>query len=175
VGWLVSEGTPLSHPIVQGADNNRYLRRLYDGTKGKAGCPFLDFENSPDFTDRNSIIYGHNLLDGSMFSSLTGYRSQRYFDAHPSMLLLTPDGTFRMEIFSVFTAKPNESGAETSPWRQTWDSEEDFNAWLTQVQNRSVIKSGVKPDAKDKVLTLSTCIGGGKNRLIVMGRLVPAE
>jgi SrtB family sortase len=174
VGWLSSEGTPIDYPVVRGGDNERYLRVLYDGTEGKYGTPFLDFESASDFSDRNSIIYGHNLLDGSMFSCLTEYRDQAYFEEHPAMLLLVPDGAYRMEVFSVFVASPTEAGTATSPWKQSWDADADFAAWLAQVKERSLIHSDVAPTAKDKVLTLSTCVNQGRERILVMGRLVPA-
>jgi SrtB family sortase len=174
-GWLICEDTNINYPIARGADNSRYLNRLYDGSRGKAGTLFLDYENSADFSDPNSIVYGHNLLDGSMFSCLTEYGDQAYYDAHPSMLLLTPGGNYRVEVFAAFAASPNESGRDTSPWRQVWDAEEDFTAWLTQAAARSVIETDVTPAEGDTVLTLSTCTRGGRNRFLVMGRLVPTE
>jgi SrtB family sortase len=175
VGWLILEDTNINFPIARGADNSRYLNHLYDGTRGKAGTPFLDCENSPEFTDRGSIVYGHNLLDGSMFSRLTEYREQAYFDAHPAMLLLTPGGAYRVEIFAAFTASPGEAGSGTSPWRQSWDTEDEFAAWLVQAQGRSAIQTGVEPSSGDRVLTLSTCINRGRDRFLVMGRLGPAN
>ena len=175
VGWLICEGTTINYPIAQGSDNSRYLNRLFDNKRGKAGTPFLDFENSPDFTDRNSIIYCHNLLDNSMFSVLTEYRQQAYYDAHPVMLLFTPDGACFVEIFAAFTASPGEAGGDTSPWRQAWDTDDDFTVWLTRAQSRSVIQTNVVVDTHDKVLTLSTCINRGRDRFLVMGRLVTAE
>lgn len=175
VGWLICEGTAINYPIAQGDNNSRYLNHLYDGSRGKAGTPFLDFENSTDFTDGNSIVYGHNLLDGSMFSELIGYREQAYYDAHPSMLLLTPDGAFRMEIFAAFTASPNEAGTDASPWRQSWDTADDFAAWQEQNKGRSAIDTDVTLSPEDQLLTLSTCINRGRDRFLVMGRLVPAE
>ena len=175
VGWLMSEGTPINYPVAQGENNRRYLNQLYDGSQGKAGTPFLDFENSADFTDRNSIVYGHNLLDGSMFASLTEYGKQAYYDAHPDMLLLTPAGAWRMEVFAAFTASPDEAGSDTSPWRQSWSSDDAFAAWLEQAVNRSVIDTDITPTQADRVLTLSTCTSRGRSRFILMGRLVPAE
>jgi SrtB family sortase len=120
-------------------------------------------------------VYGHNLLDGSMFSELIEYQEQAYYDAHPSMLLLTPQGAYRMEIFAAFTASPNEAGTDASPWRQAWDTEDDFAAWLEQMKGRSVIDTDVTLSPEDQVLTLSTCINRGRDRFLVMGRLVLAR
>ncbi len=174
-GWLVCDETPINYPIVKGEDNSQYLKRLFNGKRGKAGTPFLDYENSPDFTDRNSIVYGHNLLDGSMFTCLADYAEQAYYDAHPTMLLLTPQGDYVMEVYAAFTASPKEAGAVTSPWRQSWSTDGDFSAWISQARERSVVETGITPDADDKVLTLSTCVHRGSDRFVVMGRLVPAE
>ena len=174
-GWLFSEGTTVSYPIAQSGDNSYYLNHLYDGSRGKAGTPFLDYENSADFSDLNSIVYGHNLLAGTMYSQLIRYKDQAYFDAHPTLLLLTPDGSYIVEIFAAFTASPNESGADTSPWRQAFDTDDGFSAWLSHSAGRSVIETAVEPEEADRILTLSTCTNSGRDRFLVMGRLVPAE
>jgi SrtB family sortase len=175
VGWLMCEDTSIDYPIAQSADNEHYLHYLFDGTYSKVGCPFLDFENAPDFTDYNSIIYGHNLLDGSMFTDLTKYTERDFCDAHPGMLLLTPSGTNRLEIFSAFIANPSESGKDSSPWRQRFKSDDDFTAWLDQAKERSIIETAITPSAGDCVVTLCTCINGGKDRIVILGRLVPIE
>ena len=69
------------------------------------------------FSDNNTIIYGHNMRDGSMFSTLVEYKAQAYYDEHPEMYLVTPEGGYVVEVFSAFVASPEESGSETSPWR----------------------------------------------------------
>jgi SrtB family sortase len=173
--WLSVDGTPIDYPVAQSIDNEWYLKHRPDGERDNAGTPFLDFENSPRYTDRNNIIYGHNMRNGTMFACLTKYRRQEYYDAHPAMRLLTPDGNFSVEVFAAFTASPDEAGAVTSPWRQEWDSDGDFIAWLTRAQERSVIECGSVPEAGDRVLTLSTCINNGRDRFVVMGRLIPRE
>lgn len=172
--WLDCEGSGINYPVVQGEDNEYYLRRMYDGTRNKAGCLFIDYENEP-FTDRNTIIYGHNLLDGSMFSELTGYREQDYYEAHPDMLLATPDGGYIVEVFAAFVASPGEAGEDTSPWMIAWENDGAFAAWLDAAVERSLIQAGVAVEAGDRVLSLSTCINNGRDRFIVMGRLVPAQ
>ena len=68
--WLELPGTVIQYPVAQGEDNSYYLKHLYDGTANKVGCLFIDYENAEDFSDNNTIIYGHNMRDGSMFSTL---------------------------------------------------------------------------------------------------------
>jgi SrtB family sortase len=172
--WLLCEDTAINYPVAQGADNDYYLKHLYDGTVNKSGCLFVDYENAKDFSDRNTIIYGHNLLDGSMFSELTQYQEQAYYDAHPDMLLVTPDGGFIVEVFAAFVASPNEPGSDTSPWLIRWEDDAEYAAWLTAMRERSLCQTDVAVSKTDRVLTLSTCINNGRDRFIVMGKLVPA-
>ena len=170
--WLDSPGTTISYPIVQCEDNSYYLKHLYDGTANKNGCPFIDYENAPDFSDNNTIIYGHNMRDGSMFSSLREYAEQTYFDEHPQMYLMTPEGSYLVELFSAFVASPSEAGSDTSPWALEWKDDGAYTTWLTAMQERSLVKSNVSVTSSDRVITLSTCTNSGKDRFIVMGKLV---
>ncbi len=110
-----------------------------------------------------------------MYSCLTLYTEQDYYDAHPSMLLLTPRGAYTVEIFAAFEASPKEAGSDTSPWRMEWETDAKFSEWLEQAKGRSAVRTGVTPTSEDKVLTLSTCIHSGRDRFVVMGRLASAE
>ena len=101
VAWLYLEGTVLNYPVVQGEDNDHYLYYMFDGSWNGIGCIFLDSRNSGDFTDRNSVIYGHHMQNGSMFACLDGYKKQEFYDAHPTILLLTPEKNYRLELFSA--------------------------------------------------------------------------
>ncbi len=171
IGWLNLPDTAINYPVTQTGDNEYYLHHLYDGTYNKVGCLFADYENKADFSDRNTIIYGHNMRDGSMFAALNEYDAQSYFDGHPQMYLVTPDGGYVMEVFSAFEAKPAESGSDTSPWRLSWKDDGAYTTWLSEMAGRSVIETDVTVTSSDKVLTLSTCTPGGKSRFIVMGKL----
>lgn len=170
--WLELPGTVISYPVVQCEDNSYYLKHLYDGTANKNGCPFIDYENEPDFSDNNTIIYGHNMRDGSMFSSLREYAEQSYFDEHPQMYLMTPEGSYLVELFSAFITSPSEAGSATSPWALSWKDDGAYTTWLTAMQERSLIKSDVSVTSSDRVITLSTCTNSGQDRFIVMGKLV---
>lgn len=170
IGWLMQEDTAINYPITQTEDNDYYLTHLYDGTYNKAGCLFSDYENRADFSDRSTIVYGHNMRDGSMFASLNQYRKQSYYEAHPTMTLLTPEGGYVVELFAAFNASPKESGKNDSPWRLDFESDADFTVWLSAMTSRSLIQTETAVTASDKVLTLSTCNGSG-DRFIVMGKL----
>jgi SrtB family sortase len=169
--WLSGEGTPIDYPVMQGADNTYYLHHLFDGTQSKVGSLFIDYECDPRFTDRNTVIYGHNMADGSMLASLNGYKAQSYADEHSEFRLVTPDGVYRIEVFSAFAASPAESGTDMSPWALDWPDTTGFVDWLLSMKGRSLITSDVTPIATDRIVTLCTCTDGGRERFIVMGRL----
>ena len=129
-------------------------------------------KNAEDFSDNNTIIYGHNMRDGSMFSTLVEYKAQAYYDEHPEMYLVTPEGGYVVEVFSAFVASPKESGSEPLPGRWNGKTAALIRPGFPRCRKRSVIETGVSVTSSDKVLTLSTCTNGGADRFIVMGRLV---
>ena len=171
VGWIRIPDTRIDYPVVdRESDPEYYLHRVFDGSKSFGGTPFLGEASGVD--TKCLIIYGHNMRDGSMFSTLVEYKAQAYYDEHPEMYLVTPEGGYVVEVFSAFVASPEESGSETSPWALEWKDSGAYTTWLSAMQERSVIETGVSVTSSDKVLTLSTCTNGGADRFIVMGRLV---
>ncbi len=175
IGWLTLPDTAINYPVTQTDDNEYYLHHLHDGTYNKTGCLFADYESQADFSDRNTIIYGHNMRDGSMFAALNEYDEQSYFDGHPQMYLVTPGGGYVVEIFTAFAAEPSESGGDTSPWRLSWKDDGAYTTWLATMAGRSVVETNVTVTSSDKVLTLSTCTPGGRSRFIVMGKMTAAN
>ena len=152
VGWLYIEGTKINYPIVQGEDNSYYLKHLFDGKYNSSGCIFLDTRNNADFSDRHSVIYGHNMRDGSMFAGLTKYKKQAYYDEHPIALLVTPGGNYRIEFFAGYVASNKDDA-----WKISFFTDEEFEVWLNQAVEKSCFTSTVSPAVTDKIITLSTC------------------
>ncbi len=173
VAWIRIEGTSLSRPVVQSEDNEYYLDHIFDGSHGSAGCPYLDCGNSPDFSDPCSIIYGHNRRNGAMFAPLLGYAEQSWVDAHPSVTLILPEGGYTVRIFAVLYADPDEAGSDTSPWRRSFESAEELDAWAAALAARSIADCGETP-SDGRVLVLSTCDNSPDGRFVVLGR-IPAE
>lgn len=151
VGWIYIEGTSVNYPIVQGDDNNYYLKRMLDGTWNSNGSIFLDCDSEPDFTGKNSIIYGHNMRNGAMFQTILSYKKQEFFEEHPVALLLTPQGNYRIRFFSGYTADVSDSAWEL------YFADTDYEKWLSEIGGRSCFVSDVVPDREDRVVTLSTC------------------
>lgn len=152
VGWLVIDGTNINYPLVQGTDNQYYLHHLFTGEYNASGCIFLDSRNAGNFTDRHSILYGHHMGNGTMFNGLMDYKEQGFYDAHPTALLLTPAGDYKIEFFSGYVAN-----VRADAWQVEFGSDEEFAQWLQAVKAESLFQSEVVPSSADKVLTLSTC------------------
>ena len=166
VAWLYIEGTEINYPVVQGADNEYYLKHLFDGTYNSSGCLFLDSRNTNDFTDAHSIIYGHHMKNGKMFAVLDGYKNQLFYDEHPVALLLTPDGNFTLEFFAGYVANVEEDA-----W-QLGFTLQGFADWLATSAERSCFESSITPAVTDKVVTLSTCSYEFNNaRFVLVGIL----
>lgn len=152
VGWIYSEDTVINYPVAQNEDKDYYLTHLFTGEENPSGCIYLDTTNDPTFADRNSIIYGHHMNNGSMFASLTEYKKQEYYDAHPRLLLMTPHANYVVEVFSGYVL----SGWGDA-WKVSFSDEADFSLWLEQSKASSCFLSDVIPTTEDKILTLSTC------------------
>lgn len=167
VGWIYSEGTVINYPVLQGEDNQQYLRRLYDGTKSTLGSIFLDFRNLSDFSDLNSLVYGHNIRSGQMFASLSSYREQSYYEEHPVMWLLTPDRAWRIDLIAGLVV-PSDSEVY-----EIYSYPEELREGLEYVLAHSTFDAGdIDPASVERIVTLSTCSYDYNDaRYVVIGSL----
>lgn len=167
VAWIDAPDTVISYPVAQGDDNAYYLNHLFDQSANRAGCIFLDSRNKPDFSDPNSILYGHYMKNGSMFAALKEYQDPTYFEEHPVMTLYTPEKTWTVRLFAGFV-----SDVQGNAWKVDFESEGEFNRWVEQLVERSLFSSGIVPKFGDRVLTLSTCSYDFENaRFVLFGIL----
>ena len=147
IGWIYSEDTTINYPVVQSEDNEYYLRRLINGKYNTAGSIFMDFRNDPNLQDNNTIIYGHNMKNGTMFASIHEYKSQEYYNNHKVMYYFTPDKNYVIELFAGYTISVESDIYNLS----------DINSKIQQLISKCDFKSDVEVSEKDKMLTLSTC------------------
>lgn len=152
VAWIKLDDSVIDYPVAQCDDNDYYLKHLFNKQLNSSGSIFLDCRNSPDFTDRNSVIYGHHMKNGSMFSAITKYKEQSFFDEHPVFKLYTPEASFEIEVFCGYVADVKDSA-----WNIDFADDADFESWLDEQLQKSLFKSKVKPTANDNIVTLSTC------------------
>lgn len=169
VGWLTAVDTNIDYPVVQSNDNVYYLTHLFNRESNKLGSLFMDYRSQRDFSDRNTLIYGHNMLDNSMFASLTNYEQQEYYEAHPVIQLFTPQGDYTIKLIAGFV----ESG-NTDFVRLTFEDDADFLAYIQQLKSKSTFTSPVELQPQDRILTFSTCSYNFNNaRYVLFGKLVP--
>ena len=167
VGWLYSEGTVINYPVMQAEDNFYYLHRLFDGKYNASGSLFLDCTCNGDFSGHNTVIYGHNMNDGSMFHSLKSYAEQDYYNEHPVMYLNTPTQNYKIEIFSAYV-----TDSESDTYKMFFDSDADFSRHLDDWRVQSLISTNVDVSTDDRIVTLSTCTYDFYNaRFVVQGKL----
>jgi len=169
VAWLTSEDTEIDYPVVLGTDNDYYLRHLVTGGRNKLGAIFMDYRNHGDFSDKNTIIYGHNMKDGSMFASLTKYKNQSYYDRHPAMVLYTPDDDYKIELFAGITVDGNHESI-----RFDFKNDHDFQSYIDSLKKMSTFESNTIVAADDQIVTLCTCSYEFNNaRYALYGKLTP--
>lgn len=168
IGWLRIRALDISYPIVQGEDNDYYLHRTFEGVENIAGCIFANCDNSSDFTDQNTLIYGHNMKNGSMFGKLKNFQEEETFNKSKFFWVFTEDLIYQYRIFSAMTV--DKVGINY----QTFFAEaEEFPKFKEQAFQNSVVKnSEVSLSYDDRIVTLSTCTGNDATRFVVMGKLV---
>ncbi len=153
VGWIWFEDERLSYPIMQAEDNSKYAIKDYEGNDSDTGALFLDYRSSADFSDPNSIIYGHNMRNRSMFGALKIYKENLGFlKDHKYFQIITPEGRTRYMIFAFMDVKKDSyiyDVCGTSP--------DNMRSFLDTIEYKTYIDTGIEPSVDDKIITLSTC------------------
>lgn len=164
VGWLCIPGTDINYPVMHTPDEpERYLRRNFHGEYSESGVPFLDFRCSLD--SDNLIIYGHNMMNGTMFAGLQGYVQKDFCEQHPIIEFQTADGCAGYQVFAVAWVKSNDD------WYKfvNADTTEDFNKAVEKIADKALFLVGDTPQFGTQILTLSTCYDSAHNgRLLVL-------
>ena len=173
VGWIRVPNSKINYPIMQGEDNTYYLEHTWEGHENPGGSIFLESRNSPDFTDFNTIIYGHNMASGSMFGELYTFRYQWHYNHNKYVYILTDDGVFRYDIFSSYSAEVDSATYGLSFYQ--WETRENF---IAHALESSDIDTGITPALTDRIITLSTCTGMGyESRRVVQAylKMIPVD
>ena len=165
IAWIQISALNLSYPVAQSKDNDYYLHRTFRREDSFAGCIFLNCNNTKYLTDQNSILYGHNMKDGSMFGTLNKYQQQSTYDGGQYFWVFTKDFIYQYHIFSTSTVS-----AIGDPYRVRFTTAE-FDEFIKKCQANSYIKSNVEIPEKARIMTLSTCTGDSSTRFIVQGLL----
>lgn len=173
VGWIYVDALPdISYPIVKGKDNQTYLHQTYEKNYNFAGTIFVDYENSGDFSDCNTLVYGHNMKNGSMFGHLKKFREDdKLYKQDKYFWILTPERNYRYEIISAYT-----TGVNSDTYTLFKGPGEEFEKYLETIKGYSEIQTDdTDLTIKDRIVTLSTCTGNESTRFVVQGKRVDAE
>lgn len=169
-GFIVIDGTNISYPVVQSADNSYYLKRGFNGSQLSTGTIFADFRNDRCITEnKNVVLYGHNMLNGSMFHDIAKYDrdfpgkygvrydgseyGEDFFSSHRYIKLYTFDGIYTFEVFSFYETTERDRYFTTN-----FASDEEFLAFCDRAISRSQYDAGITMTAEDVMITLSTCV-----------------
>lgn len=168
VGWIrfYKEPSQINYPVVQGEDNDLYLHKTFSANENTLGAIFVDAAASSDFTDKNTIIYGHRMKDGSMFRKLEEYKDKDFWKENPYFYIYTPDGKeITYKIYSVGQVLDTSDTYLTS-----FAGEEDYQKFLDMTMKEADYDTGVKVTTDDTIVTLSTCTAASdEHRFVVRG------
>ena len=166
VGWIEIPETNISYPVVQTRDNSYYLSHSFDHSENSAGWVFMDYRNQSVF-DEQVILYGHNRLDGSMFGSLKNLLSS---EEKTYLFYNTSHQKLTYEVFSMYIL-PEDEFVSTS----NFNSSIEHVSFLESIQEKSMIYTGGILYSNYIIITLYTCYGYGKERLILHAKLVQVK
>lgn len=178
VGWLkIPNMKYIDFPIVQGKDNDKYLKLDYYGRTTSYGNPFLDFRNNIKELDRNTIIFGHHMRSGDqVFSELTDYLTIDGFKRNPVIEYNTLYADYQWKVYAVFLTNSkaeHDNGYIFNYIFTNLSSDDKFKEYISEIDQRKLYSTGVDIRPDDKILTLSTCnYDWDEQRLVVVARLV---
>ncbi len=174
VGWISMKKNNgaafIDYPVVQSLDNDHYLRRSFFGDYATGGTIFMDYRCNSTIFSKNSVIYGHNMKDNSMFAQLLKYGNASFYNSAPIIDYSTLYGEHKFKIFAAFYTTVDFNYIQVS-----FADRKEFLALVAEARARSVIDTNVDVNVDDSIITLSTCayIDGVENaRFVVMGRLL---
>lgn len=169
VGYLKVLGTNIDYVIVKGNDNSYYLNHDFNNQYNVLGWPFADFRNKFDGTDKNIIIYGHNVKTGVMFGTLKNVLTsdwQKNTD-NQKLVFITDFENTTYEVFSTYTIKPEDYYITTD-----FNNEEEYQEFLDKISKRSNHNYNVQVSTNDEILTLSSCTNSGLERVVLHAKKI---
>lgn len=161
IAWIKVNGTDIDFSVVKGTDNSYYLTHNFDKEKNKAGWIFADYRNKFDGTDKNIIIYGHNMKNGSMFASLKDVIKEEWYNNENNkyIALITENENCKYQVFSVYQIETEEYYLQTNI--------SNFKEFVEKIKGRSKKDFNVDIKETDSILTLSTCADNTKYRVVL--------
>lgn len=172
VGWLTVDGTRIDYPFVQAGDNDYYLHRDINETYSFAGTAFMDFRSDPTFSGLLSVVYGHNMRNGTMFSDVGRYNEAGYFNEHQTGWLYLPNATYQLEIVAYMRVSKNDEML----YRGAYSDDVEKQAFLDYMAQNALRYRDLSLTPRDSLIVLSTCTSNRKEqRNVVIARLIQMQ
>ena len=172
--WIRIPGTKVDYPVLQReGDDDYYLNRTVEEVRGLPGSLYTESCSSRDFTDCNTVIYGHNMRDGSMFGGLDAYADQEYMEEHSQILIYTPQHQYTYQIFAAVTYDNRHI-----LWTYDGKDRIQLQAFLDSLRQggfSGTWNEQLQATGDDRILTLSTCNGNDRQRFLVEAVLTDEE
>jgi sortase B len=169
--WINIPDTQVDYPVLKGEDNAFYLDHSFYKNSSKAGSIFIDYRCDTTDLSGNTILYGHNMNNGTMFSDLMKYSSQKYADKNKYIYMNISSKTYKWQVFSAYTTDTSFNYLVTD-----FETEEAFKDYTSKIIEKSSISLSIALEYQDKLLTLSTCTNSRDDtRMVVHAKLVEAK
>ncbi len=174
VGWVEVEGTPIDYPVLfDTTDFMYYLNHNHARAYTPYGSVFMLSYNSPDFTDFNTVIYGHNIVDGGMFGALHDFEDQEFFDTNKLILVYTPE---RRLVYQIFAAYRTDNLDQIQNFDlETPEGRQEYIDRIYTHDTKAIFDPEITVTPDDRIITLSTCIANYAYRYLVQGVLIMDE
>lgn len=164
VAWLKVNNTNIQYPVVKTNDNSYYLTHNFEQKSNKAGWVFADYRNEFDGTDKNIVIYGHNMKNGSMFGTLKKILNSSWYNNEENKYItfITENENAIYEVFSVYQIEKEDYYIQTS-----FKDDAEFISFIDTIKSRSIKDFNVDVTNEDNILTLSTCASNNQYRVVL--------
>ena len=149
--WIQIENTNINYPVVQGSDNDYYLKHNFRKESNISGTVFVESANDID-NDKNIILYGHNMRNGTMFNNITNYKEESFFNEDNKINIIMNNTLYEYEVFSVYVKNVSEVNLAIG-----FASEDEFINYAYNESEESLYKKDVDFSAEDNLITLVTC------------------
>ncbi len=169
VAWIKVNNTNIEYPVVKGSNNSFYLNHNFDKSNNSAGWIFADYRNKFDNTDKNIVIYGHNMKDNSMFGSLKNILNSDWYDneENTNITLYTENEKCIYKVFSIY-----EIESENYYIKTEFSDDNNFEQFVKTIKKRSIKEFNIDVSKDDNILTLSTCANNNKYRVVLHAKKI---
>lgn len=169
VAYLKVNNTNINYVVVKGKDNDYYLHHDFKKNNNITGWVFATYQNKMNGTDKNIVIFGHNMRDGSMFGTMKKVLNKKWYNNEKNLTieLATKTGTYKYKVFSIYQIEPEDYYINTDFY-----SNLEYERFLKTIKSRSIKDFKVDLNKKDTILTLSTCSMTGRERVVLHAKKI---